>query len=286
MDGIELDGHAPPLTLQLATALLIELSLTHHLLAPPAISMPFAGDGTRALDALLAQALTALRALKAALAAPAGPAPTLYHPHVAAAEAGWADFQACAARPGSYSQQVCAARAPGLLRPEGCVSAHLLLQTDLVFGIVNVAAQIATVVANLPDPRIAFLDIVSRHRADARFSADPALWEELRTGVVDELEAGRAASAAAAGPEHAAAEALAAAVEGTQALGALQCANPACTMIFPVAGAGVKEASRKRCSSCLLVKYCGAACQRAHWRAHKAPCRELLRLREQQAGPA
>ena len=53
----------------------------------------FAGDGTRALAALLAQALTALRALKAALADPA-PGQRL-HPHVAAVEAGWADFQAC-----------------------------------------------------------------------------------------------------------------------------------------------------------------------------------------------
>ena len=146
----------------------------------------------------------------------------------------------------------------------------------------SVAVQFAAVVAHLPGPRVAFLEITARHGTGARHLADPDFWEELRVGVVDELEAGLAASAAAVDPEDAAAEQLASAVEGTRALVALQCGNPACTMVFPVAGAGVKEASRKRCSSCLLVRYCGARCQRAHWRAHKAPCRELLRRREEQ----
>jgi hypothetical protein len=29
----------------------------------------------------------------------------------------------------------------------------------------------------------------------------------------------------------------------------------------------------KLCSSCESASYCGAACQRTHWREHKAACR-------------
>jgi hypothetical protein len=39
------------------------------------------------------------------------------------------------------------------------------------------------------------------------------------------------------------------------------CANPTCT-----------DAGLKKCESCLKVYFCGSACIRAHWPAHKAEC--------------
>jgi len=32
------------------------------------------------------------------------------------------------------------------------------------------------------------------------------------------------------------------------------------------------------CSSCQTVAYCGPACQRAHWKAHKVACREAAEV--------
>jgi hypothetical protein len=43
----------------------------------------------------------------------------------------------------------------------------------------------------------------------------------------------------------------------------MHCANPGC------GGAGLKK-----CSGCLKFFFCGLACIRAHWPAHKAECRE------------
>jgi hypothetical protein len=48
----------------------------------------------------------------------------------------------------------------------------------------------------------------------------------------------------------------------------------------PGAGAGAEEcalcgrSAASRCKACLSVAYCGAACQHAHWKAHKSACRE------------
>jgi hypothetical protein len=41
-----------------------------------------------------------------------------------------------------------------------------------------------------------------------------------------------------------------------------RCANVACESL-----------GTNQCSGCLLVSYCGAACQRANWKAHKTACR-------------
>jgi hypothetical protein len=43
----------------------------------------------------------------------------------------------------------------------------------------------------------------------------------------------------------------------------MHCANPSCD------GAGLKK-----CAGCLRVYFCGPACIRTHWPAHKAECRE------------
>lgn len=46
--------------------------------------------------------------------------------------------------------------------------------------------------------------------------------------------------------------------------------SPCCAACGQPEGMAVKL---KRCSGCHAVRYCGADCQRAHWRAHKAACR-------------
>jgi hypothetical protein len=40
----------------------------------------------------------------------------------------------------------------------------------------------------------------------------------------------------------------------------------------------VESAARTypKCAGCNVVRYCGAECQRAHWKAHKGECKELL----------
>ena len=65
------------------------------------------------------------------------------------------------------------------------------------------------------------------------------------------------------------------AVDVAEALGTRPCAHVCCTTI---AGAREADAPRgKLCSGCRVVRYCGPACQKADWPAHKAACRELQR---------
>ena len=42
---------------------------------------------------------------------------------------------------------------------------------------------------------------------------------------------------------------------------------------IPCAGCGARGAKHK-CSGCRLVSYCNRSCQKEHWKAHKAACRE------------
>ena len=99
----------------------------------------------------------------------------------------------------------------------------------------------------------------------------PAYWERVRVEVTEPLAADLAAEAAAI--EGAAAMELRAEVEVAEALALRACAYLGCTKIV---GPGGREVPRgKRCSSCRTVRYCGAACQKADWRGHKAACREL-----------
>ena len=65
--------------------------------------------------------------------------------------------------------------------------------------------------------------------------------------------------------------------EAAQALGTRPCAHVHCTTLL---GASEADAPRgKLCSGCCAVRYCGPACQKSDWRAHRAACRELQRRR-------
>jgi len=44
-----------------------------------------------------------------------------------------------------------------------------------------------------------------------------------------------------------------------------------CAKCLEPAQAGTKL---RHCGACELVSYCNAACQRAHWPAHKLPCQD------------
>jgi hypothetical protein len=61
-------------------------------------------------------------------------------------------------------------------------------------------------------------------------------------------------------------------LERARALALRSCANLACTRLEP----GGEEAAwlaSKRCGGCRLVRYCGAACCKADWRAHRGVCK-------------
>ena len=74
-------------------------------------------------------------------------------------------------------------------------------------------------------------------------------------------------------PEQQAADEL----ELAQAAATRSCANLRCANLGLTGGAAARQgADSKRCSACLAVCYCCAACQRADWKAgHKRMCREL-----------
>ena len=59
-------------------------------------------------------------------------------------------------------------------------------------------------------------------------------------------------------------------------------ARPPAPRICAASGCGATSGQR-RCGGCGTVRYCSAACSKAHWRAHKAECR---RLQAQQASAA
>ena len=101
----------------------------------------------------------------------------------------------------------------------------------------------------------------------------PALWQRVRVEVLEPLALELEAKAAA--EEGDAARQAQLAVDVAQALAMRRCAHPCCTTIV-----GAREADAphgKLCSGCRGVRYCGPACQKADWPAHKAACRELAR---------
>ena len=97
-------------------------------------------------------------------------------------------------------------------------------------------------------------------------------WQRMQAEVAAPL----ADALAAEGGDDA--EALQVQVDVAQALTTRPCAHPGCcTVVGPSEAAAPRG---KRCSNCpRLVRYCGAACQKADWKAHKAACAELQRRR-------
>jgi hypothetical protein len=59
---------------------------------------------------------------------------------------------------------------------------------------------------------------------------------------------------------------------------------------FACAGCGALPApgapAHQKCAACMAVTYCGPACQRAHWRAHRKDCKLLRKHTEQPAAAA
>lgn len=60
------------------------------------------------------------------------------------------------------------------------------------------------------------------------------------------------------------------AMERAKALGKLDCAWLGCTTLSKRVSDKLK---RSRCSACLQVHYCCAACQKADWKGHKVACK-------------
>ena len=103
----------------------------------------------------------------------------------------------------------------------------------------------------------------------------PELWERLRAEVVEPLVLGLEQKDAAEAGDAALPAQLA--VDTAKALATRRCAHACCATIV-----GAREADSPRgklCSGCRVVRYCGPACQKADWRAHKAACRELAKAR-------
>lgn len=101
-------------------------------------------------------------------------------------------------------------------------------------------------------------------------ASQPEYWRRMQAEVTRPLAELLTARAGGAGAHQ-----LQRAVEEARALATRKCAHLRCVTV-----AGPSEAALPRfqvCSGCLLVRYCGASCQKADWRAHRAACRELQR---------
>ena len=61
-------------------------------------------------------------------------------------------------------------------------------------------------------------------------------------------------------------------MEAARALATRHCARLGCTSATAY---GLPEPSHKVCTGCRVVRYCGAACQKKDWSAHKAACAAL-----------
>jgi hypothetical protein len=107
-----------------------------------------------------------------------------------------------------------------------------------------------------------------------------ALLGQLRARVLPRVVAACRQKALAAGAAGAALQAGRAA-ERAHALATRPCAHLGCTS---VAAFGLPDHKRMKCSGCRVVRYCGAACQRADWRAHKPACAALQQQAAEKAG--
>jgi hypothetical protein len=104
-------------------------------------------------------------------------------------------------------------------------------------------------------------DVVMRGNDGARTAAD---YERIAT---EALSPARAAPPAPRG----------AALAAARALATRPCANPRCIKIV---GCRERDAVGRRCTGCMMSRYCCRECQVAAWRAHKGVCGELRAERE------
>ena len=66
--------------------------------------------------------------------------------------------------------------------------------------------------------------------------------------------------------------------DSIELFGVLEQPNPDGVLIEGIdecAACGLRDQKLRTCSACLVTSYCGAACQKAHWRDHKLKCREM-----------
>lgn len=107
------------------------------------------------------------------------------------------------------------------------------------------------------------MESLQRPGGSAAFG-DPAYWRCMRAEVAEPL---------ASAPEAADGEAEELAVAAVEGLATRHCAHVGCTTVAGASEAGMPRGSR--CGNCSSVRYCGKACQKADWKAHKAACRVL-----------
>ena len=137
-------------------------------------------------------------------------------------------------------------------------------------GATPAAAIVAPCIAP-PSPGLAVDELVDHFDGAVRQLADIA--RQLAAAAAAEGAAGRpepaqaaAAAAAAAGPELA--------VRRARALALRSCANPHCSNLGGVSEGALKG---RKCGGCRVVRYCGDACCRADWPAHRRACKLLQR---------
>jgi hypothetical protein len=84
--------------------------------------------------------------------------------------------------------------------------------------------------------------------------------------------AAQAVAPAGAGAQHAASDSAELAVRRARALALRSCANPRCSNL---GGASEAALRGRKCGGCHVVRYCGEACCRADWQAHRRACKLL-----------
>lgn len=110
----------------------------------------------------------------------------------------------------------------------------------------------------------------SAYRADPETAPLPAPFQWLRSEVVAVLELpGVVVQLAELLPPPPAADPQEQQLEAAGMLGALRCANVACTNISDGSEGSLRS---RHCSGCGTVRYRGEACNRAGWRAHRRAC--------------
>lgn len=181
-----------------------------------------------------------------------------------------------AAMPTCTADATCCGRAAALealVANGGAVCQASTAVQDIVLGLPNGVMQLRPY-SNLwgrdLDSHSELRQACSAYHADPETAPPPAPFERLRSEVVAVLELpGVAAQLAELLPPPPAADPQEQQLEAAAMLGALRCANVACTNI---SGGSEGSLRSRHCSGCGTVRYCGEACNRAGWRAHRRAC--------------